>query len=125
MNPKPRSRPRNGGIPLNRPPPRGRGAGSPRDTQRLTTERILLILLALTTTVAAIELVRREVIAYRTVGHWWRIDAEAAGALFATLGAVSLWVLALRGDAPAGGLSALGLWIAVLLVFLLVPDSRE
>jgi hypothetical protein len=56
------------------------------------SEQILLILLALSVSASAVELVRREVIAFAASDRWTPVDAHATGALLAVVGAVVLWV---------------------------------
>jgi hypothetical protein len=86
------------------------------DTEDMDT--ILLVLLALTTTVGAVELVRREVVVVRRgYERWWRLDAQAMGALYASVAAVVLWVMVATGSHPSD-LAAVVLFLGVL-VFLL------
>jgi hypothetical protein len=86
---------------------------------------VLLILLALTTTVGAVELVRREVVVVRG-GYklWWRLDAQAMGALYASASAIVLWVMVVIGSRPTT-LAPLLLWIGVLLFLLLGERTLE
>ena len=83
-------------------------------------ESVLLILLALTTTVGAVELVRREVVVIRMGTPWWRIDAQAFGAVYASVVSIGLWVLVVAGGHPASLIDVL-LWLGVLM-FLLVSE---
>jgi hypothetical protein len=79
---------------------------------------VLLVLLALTTTGGAVELVRREVVVLKR-GHerWWRLDAQAMGALYASVAAIVLCVMVATGSQPSA-LAPLLLWIGVLLFLL-------
>ena len=79
------------------------------------------MLLALTTTVGAVELVRREVVVVsRGYERWWRLDAQAMGALYATIASIVLWVMVVTGSQPSD-LAAVLLFIGVL-VFLLAGE---
>jgi hypothetical protein len=80
-------------------------------------ETVLLVLLALTTTVAAVELVRREVVVLRLGTPWWRLDAQAVGALYASVTAVVLWVMVATKSHPPS-LAPLILWLGVALFLL-------
>jgi fatty acid desaturase len=89
-----------------------------------TTERVVVVLVALALTLGAIELVRREVALHRrSAESWWRVDAAAAGALFTALAALGAWLSLAIDRAPTEGLVGVLAWIVVML-YLLVADDR-
>jgi uncharacterized membrane protein len=89
-----------------------------------TTERVVVVLLALALTLGAIELVRRELALHRrSAASWWRVDAAAAGALFTALAGLGAWVSLAIDRAPAAGLVGGLAWV-VIMIFLLVADDR-
>jgi uncharacterized membrane protein len=89
-----------------------------------TTERVVVVLVALALTLGAIELVRRELALHRrSADSWWRVNAAAAGAVFTALGALGAWLSLAIDRAPTEGLVGVLAW-TVVMVFLLVADDR-
>jgi uncharacterized membrane protein len=89
-----------------------------------TTERVVVVLVALALTLGAIELVRRELALHRrSAESWWRVGAAGAGALFTALAALGAWLSLAIDRAPTEGLVGVLAWI-VVMVFLLVADDR-
>ena len=89
-----------------------------------TTERVVVLLIALVLTLGAIELIRRELALHRrSAESWWRVDATAAGALFTALAALAAWLSLAIDRAPIEGLVGVLAWL-VVMVLLLVTDDR-
>ena len=89
-----------------------------------TTERVVVVLVALALTLGAIELGRRELLFHRrTAESWWHVNAAAAGALFTALAALGAWLSLAIDRAPTEGLVGALAWI-VVRVFVLVADDR-
>ena len=89
-----------------------------------TTERVVVLLIAVALTLGAIELIRRELALHRRGAEfWWRVDATAAGALFTALAALAAWLSLGIDRAPTEGLVGVLTWL-VVMVLLLVTDDR-
>jgi hypothetical protein len=89
-----------------------------------TTERVVVVLVALALTLGAIELVLRELALHRrSAESWWRVDMAAAGALVTALAALGAWLSLAIDRAPIEGLVGVLAWLVVML-YLLVADDR-